>query len=122
MGCRINFRGLVIWKIRKNDLETKEIETFNGALQGKVTLAHMKHDMHSDHLIAVTTKRGKNTKLCFHEFDSQFQEVQKTEGELIGTAFVHDFCVSKNWYIVGGNPLSIDLWKAGKAYKKELED
>ena len=97
-------------------LATKGIETFHGAIEGKISLAHMKHDVISNHLIVVSTKRGRDTTLYFHEINSEGKEVQQTEGVISGTAFVHDFTHSKNWYIVGGNPLSVNIWKAGKAF------
>ena len=97
-------------------LETIGIETFNGLIENKTTLAHMCQDPLNKRLIIANTTMGKSTSLTFHELDSNSQLMCSNTGELEGSAFVHDFTITKNWYVVGGNPLSIDYFKAGKAF------
>lgn len=97
-------------------LDTIGVETFDGLIEGKTTLAHMCQDPTQDRLIIANTKMGKDTDLTFHELDSQNQPIISNTGTLEGAAFVHDFTITPNWYIVGGNPLSIDYIKAAKAF------
>ncbi len=97
-------------------LDTLGLQTFGGVIANQTTLAHMGHDQQQKRLIVATTKMGKDTTLCFHEFDPQNQLLASRQGKLEGAAFVHDFTFTPNWYVVGGNPLSIDYLKAGKAF------
>lgn len=110
------WEGGVPHAIDAKTLETIGEETFGGLIANQTTLAHMVHDLDQDRLILVNTTMGKDTKLTFHELDHHNNPVQQMTGTLEGPAFVHDFCMTSNWYIVGGNPLSINLWKAGKAF------
>ena len=53
-----------------NTLETHGVETFNGLIAGKTTLAHMHHDPVDDTIILVNLKMGRYTDLEIHEVNS----------------------------------------------------
>ena len=97
-------------------LNTIGLETFDGLIANKSTLAHMHQDLDPKRLVIANIKMGKDTNLTFHEIDINNKLLCSNEGIIQGPAFVHDFTITPNWYIVGGNSLSIDFWKAGKAF------
>ena len=53
-----------------NTLDTYGVETFNGLIAGKTTLAHMHHDPTDGTLILVNLTMGRHTGLEIHEVNS----------------------------------------------------
>ena len=90
-----------------NTLETIGIETFNGAIAGKTTLAHMHHDPMTDTLLVVNITMGRFTGLEIHEMNIDYRCIHSRLVTLPHTAFVHDFAFSTHWTIFGGNNLSL---------------
>ena len=90
-----------------NTLETHGVETFNGLIAGKTTLAHMHHDPVDDTIILVNLKMGRYTDLEIHEVNSDKECIHSRTATIPHTAFVHDFTFSSNWIIFGGNNLNI---------------
>ncbi len=101
------WEGGVPHSLNPNTLETLGVETFNGLIADKTTLAHMHHDPESDRLIVVSLQMGRHTALTIHELDAADQCVNVQKASLPHTAFVHDFAFSPNWTIFGGNALRI---------------
>ena len=88
-------------------LDTLGVETFDGLIADKTTLAHMHHDPVSDRLIVVSLQMGRHTTLTIYELDEEDKCVNVQNATLPHTAFVHDFAFSENWTIFGGNALRI---------------
>lgn len=97
-------------------LETLGEETFDGLVQDKVTLAHIHYDKQKEHVLVVNIQRGRNTGIEIHELNDKGTHVSTRKGEILGTAFVHDFMFSKSWYIFGSNALQLDLFNVLKSF------
>lgn len=52
-------------------LETRGLETFDGLMNGKRTMAHMRHDHEQNTLLVVNVKFGRQTHLEIYEFDQE---------------------------------------------------
>ena len=88
-----------------DSLATRGVETFDGAIAGQMTLAHMRHDHEHERLVLCSLATGKNTTLTFRELDRDSEVVSTRVGAMEGMMFAHDFAFSPSFYIVGGNPL-----------------
>ena len=88
-------------------LATRGEETFDGSIRGQVTLAHMKHEARTGRLITCSIRVGRKTRLTFREIDGADELRATHEAELPGLAFVHDFALTPDWCIVGGNPIRL---------------
>lgn len=90
-------------------LETLGEDSFDGAIEGQPTLAHMHHDATRQRLLLCSLGMGRNTTLTFREVDAERKVVQTRQATLPGSVFAHDFAFTPRWYIMGGNPLRMKL-------------
>ena len=97
-------------------LATQGEEHFGGALAGQATLAHLRHDAAVDRLVACSIKMGRHTGFTFREIDAEGKAVVERSAQLSGMVFAHDFAITPNWYILGGNPLRVKVGEFLKAY------
>lgn len=86
-------------------LETLGEETFDGAIAGQPTLAHMKEDKATGRLVTCSLKMGRTTTLTFREFDASGALRESRVAEMPSLLFAHDFVITPHWYIVASNPL-----------------
>jgi all-trans-8'-apo-beta-carotenal 15,15'-oxygenase len=99
------WEGGVPYAIDPDTLATIGEETFDGALSGQATLAHMKHDVVLDRLVTCSIAMGQKTTLTFREFDPSGALLDTRVASMPGTLFAHDFVITKNWYVMASNPL-----------------
>lgn len=111
---RWNDRLLAAWEggapyaLDPHTLATRGEEHFGGALAGQATLAHMKWDASPDRLITCSVKMGRDTGFTFREVDRSDRVVATATAQARGLRFVHDFALTPNWFVLGGNPLRVD--------------
>lgn len=86
-------------------LETLGEETFDGALAGQATLAHMKHDVVRDCLVTCSIAMGPTTTLTFREFDRHGALLHTRVAPMPASLFAHDFVITPNYYVLASNPL-----------------
>lgn len=101
-------------------LRTEGKETFHGAIEGQAFLAHTRVDEERGVLAGLSPQMGRTTTLVFREFDAQRREVRKSTYAHDAGLFAHDFVMTKNWYVLGGNALSVNVqrflaYKLGRA-------
>lgn len=67
----------------------------------------MKNEARTGRLITCSMHVGLETKLTFRELEGADVLVATHEAQLPGLAFVHDFALTPDWCIVGGNPIRL---------------
>ncbi len=97
-------------------LATQGEEHFGGALAGQATLAHLRHDAAADRLVACSPKMGRHTGFTFREINAEGKAVVERTAQISGMVFAHDFAITPNWYILGGNPLRLKVGEFLKSY------
>jgi all-trans-8'-apo-beta-carotenal 15,15'-oxygenase len=100
--------------IDPESLETRGEETFGGLIAGQATLAHMHHDAGSGRLVLCSHTGFRQPKLTFREIDPSGALVRSREQVFDGPLFIHDFAITPNWYVVGGNPLRFKFAELAK--------
>jgi all-trans-8'-apo-beta-carotenal 15,15'-oxygenase len=119
---RWNDRLLAGWEggapyaLDPHTLATRGEEHFGGVLAGQATLAHMKWDAGRDRLITCSVKMGRDTGFTFREVDRSDRVVATATAQAGGLRFVHDFALTPNWFVLGGNPLRVDPVALAKMY------
>lgn len=96
-------------------LETLGEDTFDGAIAGQPTLAHMKEDRARDRLVTCSLKMGRTTTLTFREFDAAGALCETRVAPMPSLLFAHDFVITPNWYIVANNPLRMKWGELARA-------
>jgi all-trans-8'-apo-beta-carotenal 15,15'-oxygenase len=86
-------------------LATRGEETFGGVLAGQTTLAHVKHEARTGRLVTFSLQTGPRMRFTIRELDVDERVCATHRAELDGLAFVHDFAISPEWVVVGGNPI-----------------
>ena len=97
-------------------LSTIGEETFDGAIAGQATLAHMHLDAQRDRLILCSVKIGPTVKLTFRELDADNEVVSEVAHTVPGPIFAHDFAFTSSAYVVAGNMMKFrvgELLKMG---------
>jgi all-trans-8'-apo-beta-carotenal 15,15'-oxygenase len=97
-------------------LETLGPETFKGVVEGEASLAHMRLDPSTGRLVLVGMSQGRRTTVRFRELDAQDQVVCSRQDELPEMIFAHDFAMTPRHYILGGNPMRLNLGKLAKSF------
>ncbi|MFT5585753.1 MAG: all-trans-8'-apo-beta-carotenal 15,15'-oxygenase [Cognaticolwellia sp.] len=97
-------------------LKTLGPETFGGVIQGQASLAHMRVDPSSGHLVLVGIGQSRKTTLSFRELDAQDQVVRSRVEVLPEMIFAHDFALTPEHYVLGGNPMRLRLGKLAKSF------
>ncbi|PZR13500.1 MAG: hypothetical protein DI536_12125 [Archangium gephyra] len=95
------------YSVDADSLATLGEETFNGAIAGQATLAHMKHDVTTKRLVTCSVKMGPKTQLTFREFDESGALVRSRSASMPSMLFAHDFVITPNWYALISNPLKM---------------
>lgn len=88
-------------------LATHGEETMGGALEGAATLAHTKWDPVRDRLVTCSHQTSRQTAFTVRAFDRDDQVVETHRASLPGMAFAHDFALSHDHVVLGGNPLKL---------------
>ncbi len=101
------WEGGAPYALDPDTLETRGEETFDGALAGQATLAHMKHDAALDRLVTCSLKLGRATTLTFREFDPAGRLLETRVAPMPAALFAHDFVITPNWYVLASNPLQL---------------
>lgn len=85
------------------------------AAGGDAMTAHPHVDSNTGHLVSFSYQVGPQlfppslkTALTFWEFTPEFEVAAKTSFELDGFAFLHDFAITKNFFVVFQNPVTVD--------------
>ncbi|CAD7695684.1 unnamed protein product [Ostreobium quekettii] len=89
-GIRIRLGGDAVSGHSRKDPENNRMVTYSYRLQ-------------------LSPKHGLITKLKFYEFDDRFTVISETEYDVEGYAFIHDFALTKNYYVIPQNPVSFDI-------------
>jgi carotenoid cleavage dioxygenase-like enzyme len=97
------------WALHKESLATLGAERFGEALPEGAVLAHMRIDPISKRLIALSPSLGLKTGLDFRELDEAGNLLASRKVEVAEAMFIHDFVVTKNWYVIARNPMSVDF-------------
>ncbi|MGV3620991.1 MAG: carotenoid oxygenase family protein [Archangium sp.] len=97
------------YAVDADSLATIGEETFNGAIAGQATLAHMKVDAVAKRLVTCSVKMGPKTELTFREFDEAGALVHSRSASIPSMLFAHDFVITKSWYALISNPLKMKL-------------
>lgn len=97
------------YSVEREGLHTVGEESFRGALGEGATLAHLRVDPSTGHLVTLTLSMGLSTRLVFREFDDDGRMVVERATTIEGMSFVHDFVVTPRWYVLARNPLRLDL-------------
>lgn len=92
-------------------LATLGEETFGGLVEGQAVLAHMRQDKRRGRLVLCSPRPGPKTQFTFRELDAQERLVSTSSATIRGMSFAHDFAFTDDWYVLGGNPLSIDPFR-----------
>jgi all-trans-8'-apo-beta-carotenal 15,15'-oxygenase len=95
-------------------LATRGEEHFNGAIAGQVTLAHFKRDAVNKRLVACSVKPGRATSFTFREIDHGDRVASTASAQVNGMLFTHDFALTPNWFVLGGNPLRVKFGELAK--------
>ncbi len=103
------WEGGAPYALDADSLETRGEATFDGALEGQATLAHMKHDVAQDRLVTCSVKMGRATSLTFREFDAAGKLVHTRVAAMPSALFAHDFVITPSWYVLVSNPLRMKL-------------
>jgi carotenoid cleavage dioxygenase-like enzyme len=101
------WEGGAPYAVDPDSLETRGEATFDGALAGQATLAHMKHDASLGRLVTCSLAMGPTTTLTFREFDATGRLVHTRVARIPGTLFAHDFVLTPHWYVLASNPLTL---------------
>lgn len=109
------WEGGAPYAVDPTTLETLGEETFDGALAGQATLAHMKHDVALDRLVTCSIKMGPTTTLTFREFDPAGRLLDTRVAPMPGALFAHDFVITPNWHVLASNPLQMKWGELAKA-------
>lgn len=97
------------YRLDPSSLKTLGIETFAGALdQHEPFTAHPRIDPSNGDLISFGVRSGLNTTLSFFRITSAGAFVEKTEHEIPGFAFLHDFVWTPHYRIFFQNPISFN--------------
>ena len=94
-----------------NTLETKGIETMNGALNGRDPLAHTRLDRRRQRLVAAAATFdafNDKTTTNFWEFDADGRELSRYE-DTDQSYVVHDFAITEEHYVLPVSPIKFDL-------------
>jgi len=94
-----------------NTLETKGIETMNGALNGRDPLAHTRLDRRRQRLVAAAATFdafNDKTTTDFWEFDADGRELSRYE-DTDQSYVVHDFAITEEHYVLPVSPIKFDL-------------
>ncbi|MFZ9887760.1 MAG: carotenoid oxygenase family protein [Myxococcota bacterium] len=94
--------------VDRESLHTVGEESFDGALGEGATLAHFRVDPVTRRLVTLSLSMGLSTRLVFREFDDEGRLCTERATTVDGMSFVHDFVVTRRWYILARNPLSLD--------------
>lgn len=97
--------------IEADSLRTVGLSTIKGVLkQNQAFSAHPRIDSNSNRLINFSTFHiTKGSKVEIYEFDQKFGLYQKRMVDFPGFAFMHDFAVTKNYYIFTQCPVDFDM-------------
>ena len=109
------WEGGAPYALDPDTLETLGEDTFDGALAGQATLAHMKHDAVLDRLVTCSVKMGPTTTLTFREFDTSGRLLETRVTPMPALLFAHDFVITPNWYVLASNPLQLKWGELAKA-------
>lgn len=81
--------------------------TFGGSIAGQASLAHMYTDPSCDSLLLCSIRMGRRTTVTFREVAPDETVTRSRTAEMPSLAFAHDFAFTKDWYVLGGNPISM---------------
>ena len=95
-------------------LETLGPETFKGLVDGEASLAHMRLDPSSGHLVLVGMSQSRKTTVRFRELDSEDHVVFSRQDELPEMIFAHDFAMTPAALHPGRQPHAAELGQAGQ--------
>lgn len=92
-------------------LDTQGVETFGGVLGPKTPfLAHTRLDAQRGRLVGLSPNLGRSrVGFTFYELDRAGTVVSRTESELDGMSFCHDFTITPDYYVVVENRVQPDL-------------
>jgi all-trans-8'-apo-beta-carotenal 15,15'-oxygenase len=106
--------------LEASSLATLGKDTLNGVLDLKALSAHWRVDVEKKRVVTVAFRPGilgKKSKITFYEFDYGMQLLQKTQLQLEGVDYVHDFLLTREFYLVHATPfidLSDEMISSGK--------
>lgn len=94
-------------------LETRGEADFGGDLPPGPLLAHMRADPPSAgaarRLVGLSLGMGRHTTLTFREFDEAGRAAGTRVATIPSVLLAHDFVMTPRWYVIAGNPLTIDV-------------
>lgn len=90
-------------------LDTLGEADFGGDLPPGALLAHMRVDPVAKRLVGLSLGMGRHTTLTFREFDTAGRGVATRTATIPSVLLAHDFVVTPRWYVLAGNPLTIDV-------------
>ena len=102
------------YKVDPETLETLGIESFDGALDGEMMLAHTRVDSKRQRLIACSLEYdvpNQATKINFFEFDKDGRLISKAEHSQSPAFIFHDWMITENYYVVPAATAEFDLNK-----------
>lgn len=120
--ARWNDRLLAGWEggsptaLDAETLQTRGEEHFGGAIAGHATLAHTKHDALRDRLVVCSLERSRPARFVFREIHRDNRVVDTHAAPIPGLCFTHDFALSPNWFVLGGNPLRVKIGPLVSSY------
>ena len=97
------------YSLELESLETRGEEHFGGVLDGKATLAHMRKDR--DRLVLCSLEQARHATFTFREVDENGEICATHIAQLDGMVFAHDYALTPNWFVLGGNPLRMRPWQ-----------
>ncbi|MCP4503402.1 MAG: hypothetical protein GY822_26010 [Deltaproteobacteria bacterium] len=95
-------------------LQTRGEESFGGLIEGQATLAHMHLDSANQRLVLCSIKNGRQTQFTFREIDTDDKLVRTSTASVDGMVFAHDYALTPNWFVIGGNPLRVNKGEMAK--------
>lgn len=105
------WEGGLPYKLEPDSLRTTAEYTFKGLLKkGDTFTAHPRVDANTNRLVGFSSKRDtpKESSITVYEFDQGLNPVSQRTFTVPGTAFFHDFVVTKNYYVFNAPPLKFD--------------
>ncbi|MES2639960.1 MAG: carotenoid oxygenase family protein [Myxococcota bacterium] len=90
-------------------LDTLGEADFGGDLPPGALLAHMRVDPVARRIVGLSLGMGRHTSLTFREFDAAGRSVATKAVTVPSVLLAHDFVMTPRWYILAGNPLTIDF-------------
>ncbi|KAL5459802.1 hypothetical protein EMCRGX_G033178 [Ephydatia muelleri] len=96
-------------------LDTRGVDTFNGALELKVLAAHFRLDMENMRLVCMGMKPGVGhlpPSLAIYEFDEGWKVVKHQLHHIPGLNYSHDFLLLPDYYVFHLTPFANMTWTA----------